>query len=231
MTQALSSQNNNFFSSLKVLTHAANTPVTNLLINLDLLTKDPHLQLLSSNSHYYLQKAIISSKYLKEIMSQSSENNLEISHLFNVKDAIAEVVQVCKKPTTAVQLIKYLQLSNNHQLKGNKLYFQETLICLLNNAFNAYKNNQANQLVVLTASVVGNKLELRIVDSARGFLQLNDSCTHHKDLSIEEIPITGTGLEFAQKVIEGHFKGKIVISTKLQKGTTIHCSLPLANSK
>jgi len=222
----------NFFSSLKILNHAANTPITNILINLDLLTQDPNLDHLSSNGHYYLQKALLSCKYLKKLMQQSSTKNLVSNHPFKIKNAITEVTQVCKKPTTNVQLIKYLQLSGNEQLIGNKLYFQETLICLLNNAFAAYKNiSQPNQLVVLTASIENNRLEMKVVDSARGFLQLNDSSSLKNKLSITDIPITGTGLEFAQKAIVNHFKGKILISTKLYKGTTVHCSLPLSTAK
>ncbi len=229
MINSFYSDQHNFFSSIKVLKHAANTPITNLLINLELLSKDKQFHKLSPNSLYYLEKAILSTNYLKDIMMQCDipqSNNLS----FLIKDSLFEVINICKRPETEAQLIPYIQLNKNDSLTGSKLYFQEAIICLLNNAFQAYTKNYANKLVAIFASKKESYLEIKIVDGATGFLQLNDS-DKDREIGDEILANTRTGLKFVKKVITQHFGGKLLIQSRLKKGSTIQCLIPISGTK
>jgi len=225
MIKSIHSDNPTFFSSLKVLKHATATPITNLLINLELLCKDKQLKQLSSNSRLYLEKAIVSTNYLKSIMKQCSNQQASANLPFRIKDSIYEVINICKKPKTEAQLISYIQLSENECLSGNKLYFQEAIICLLNNAFQAYSKNHANKLVVLFASKIDSCLEIKIVDGATGFLELND-CEIKNNNKSNTFTSCGVGLEFVRKVVVEHFGGKFQISSKHNRGSTVQCFFP-----
>lgn len=222
--------NSSFFSSLRVLKHATATPITNLLLNLELIYKDKQFEKLSSNSRFYLKKAIMSTNYLKSIMKQCNDHQTTRGASFNIKDAIYEVINICKKPTTEAQLIPYIQLPKEESLSGNRLYFQEAMICLLNNAFQAYTKNHANKLVVLFASKKDSYCEIKIVDGATGFLQLND-CEIKKSNNFNTFNSGGVGLEFVRKVLIEHFNGKFHISSKVNKGTTIQCLFPVSANR
>jgi signal transduction histidine kinase len=229
-THSLDLNNMNFFSSLNVLCHATATPLTNILINLDLLMRDQSISDSKSNTKHYLRQALISAKYLKGLMSQCS-NHSTIQAKFKIKDTLMELIEICKKPNLKGHLVHYFQLTGDEQIEGNKLYFQEAIICLLNNAFQAYQEYAANKLVVIIANIDGSQLQIKVVDGATGLLELNDN--HLTQAEIES-PISlanmGTGLKFTEHVITNHFSGSLKIESRLKKGTTVHCSFPLANS-
>jgi K+-sensing histidine kinase KdpD len=213
----------NFFSSLKILHHSINTPLTNILLNLQLLAKDTTFQQ-KSNNQLYLYRAILSAKYIKNIMQQSYQQQ-SLQKTFCPKQALREVIEICIKPMVEGQLISFLRIPEQLELCGNQLYFQEAMICLLNNAFQAYNKNSANKLVVLSCHKNKKFLTIKIADGGSGFLCLKDHAA--SKTKINKVRKLGTGLPFAQQVIEQHFQGKLEIETYPQRGSTIHCSFPL----
>lgn len=182
----------------------------------------------TNNCQHYVRQAFLSAKYLKGLMHQCNSES-QINHKFKIKETLLELVEICKKPNLKGHLVHYLQLNGNETIEGNKLYFQEAIICLLNNAFQAYQEHAANKLVVVIANVQQSTLEIKVVDGATGLLELNDS--HLTQAEIQS-PISlanmGTGLRFAENVISNHFSGSIKIESKLRKGTTVHCTFPLS---
>lgn len=217
----------NFFSSLAVLKHSLSTPITNLLINLELILQDPHLEKLKPNSDLYLQRSLLSAKYLHQIMSQCNFKEHLPHPEFVVKDSLFELVEICKNPKQKGLLVPFIQLNGNEKLSGNKLYFQEMVICLLNNAFQAYDKFATNKLVMLFVKVKQNQLVLKVTDKGRGFLCLKDSGV--KKINSQQIKPKGTGLSFIEQVVVDHFSGKILIESQPQNGTTVHCTLPLSS--
>lgn len=224
--------NNNlsFFSSIKILRHATATPITNLLINLDLLFQDPGLTESQSNCSHYLKQAFLSAKYLQNIMNQCEQKQVN-NQQFKIKDTLMELIELCKKPQLKGHLIHFLQLNGTEILQGNKLYFQEAIICLLNNAFQAYSEYAANKLVVLFSHIEDEVLKIKVVDGASGLLQLNDIGSKSIELKSSDVPQKGTGLQFVEQVITQHFGGNVTVKTTLNKGTTVHCSLPVFSEK
>ncbi len=213
----------NFFSSLKILHHSVNTPLTNILLNLQLLARDAAFQQ-KSNNQLYLYRAILSTEYIKKIMQQFHQP-YSLQKTFCPKQALREVIEICVKPMVEGQLIPFLRIPEQLKLCGNQLYFQEAMICLLNNAFQAYSKNSANKLVVLSCRKNESLLTIKITDGGSGFLCLKDHSSSKAEFS--KIKKVGTGLPFAQQVIEQHFQGKLKIETYPQRGSTIHCSFPL----
>ncbi len=217
-------QEKNFFSSLNILTHAAATPISNILVNLELIERQ------ICNEKYqdqkpYIHRALISARYLKKLMHNATANST-ISQSFIIKDALKELIEICKNPNQEGLLVPFIQLDDSQQLTGNRLFFQEAVLCLINNAFQAYKNYAPNKLVVLMADCSEHMLNIKIADGAKGFLVLNDN---HASTPIKKIPnsSTGTGLTVVKEVIENHFKGEVLINSRLNKGTTISCNIPL----
>ncbi len=184
-----------------------------------------------NNCHHYVRQALLSAKYLKGLMIQCNSDST-FSRQFKVKESLLELVEICKKPSLQGHLVHYLQLNGNEMLEGNKLYFQEAVICLLNNAFQAYQEHAANKLVVLIANIVEEQLQIKVVDGATGLLELNDSQNESAKLNNPlELANKGTGLQFVEGVVTNHFSGSIQIDSKLSRGTTVHCNLPLSKTK
>ncbi len=214
----------NFFSSLKILEHSTATPITTILINLQLLAEDNAFHQSKSNCCHYLQRALLSANYLKEIMQHCSR---PVQHkTFKVKSTLREVINICQKPNLQGQLISFLKIPGRLSLRGSRLYFQEAVICLLNNAFQAYPQHAANKLVVLFCQEKQNKLEISITDGGQGFLCLRDHINRKPKL--EKIPQKGTGLSFVQSVVEDHFQGELQINSYPNRGSTIQCLLPVS---
>jgi phosphoglycerate-specific signal transduction histidine kinase len=217
-------KSSNFFGSLKIIRHATATPITNILLNLGLLNRCDQLKKFPVNYQLYLNRALLAAQYLKTIMQQS-QLNLASVNSFLIKATILELIAICKNPNRQGRLISFINIDAQLSLSGNKLYFQEALICLLNNAFEAYKGNEPNQLVILYISKFKNNLQIKICDSGQGFLSLMDSGS----VKLQDSRIVkGTGLNFVKQVMEKHFQGKIKITSKAKKGTTVYCSLPLS---
>ncbi len=215
----------NFFSSLAILQHSLATPVTNLLLNLELLQQDPNLNKLKPNNDLYLKRALLSAKYLREIIKQCKIYDHRPEHQFNIKESLHELIQICQKPTSTKLLIPFIQLNGQEQLTGNKLYFQEAVICLLNNAFQAYQRQNTNKYVLLFVNKTQQELKLRVVDKGQGFLCLKDSSK--KRIKPDQLTTKGTGLSFIEQVVVNHFLGKVFIESEPEKGTCIYCSFPL----
>jgi len=217
-------ESQNFFSSLEIIRHSTATPITNILINLGLLNQGSQLKKLPVNYQLYLDRALLATKYLKTIMKQS-QLSLTSIHSFLIKTALRELIAICKNPSRPGHLISFINIDARLKLKGNKLYFQEALICLLNNAFEAYQGDEPNQLVILYVSQLKNRLQIKICDYGRGFLSLMDSGS----IKLQDSrAVKGTGLNFVKQVMKEHLQGEVKIISKAKRGTTVHCSLPLS---
>ena len=85
-----------FFSSLRILRHASATPITNIIINLELLDQNIKTEYQKSNHQYYLHRALLSAKYLKNVMNQTHLRTQQKKFL--LKEAIQEVLAYAPDP-------------------------------------------------------------------------------------------------------------------------------------
>ena len=216
--------------SLKLLRHSLTTPVTNLLFNLEsvLNFKDQH----KSNYQFHLQQAWLSAKYLRPLMVNI--DNPRLNQSFKIKPALLEVLNLTKQPDVRGQLIQFIKISDCLCLRGNRFYFQESLICLLNNAFEAYQSSAENKLVIISCEKQQQELIIKVVDGAQGFnspnqdqlslFKLNDSVPSWKTSKPNHL---GYGLKFVHYVVTSHFKGFVKLNNYQGRGAAICCYFPL----
>lgn len=212
-----------YFSSLPVIRHSCATPLTNIIVNLELSLNSNVLEKSKSNYQFYLQQALISARYLKKMISTDcSSRNLK----FKLKTAVREVTAITKRPLAKCQLISFVKVGGRLELTGSKLYFQECLICLLNNALESYPPNAANKLIVLTVKRLMKEglVEIRVTDGGSGFKQFSEP---QQKIQLRDSGSKQTGLPFVKKVVENHFQGQVKIDTYPNKGSTVICTLPI----
>lgn len=210
------------FSNLTVLKHALATPLTNILLNLEVIFADRHFNRMKPNCQHYLSSAWLSAKYIKRIM----DNTTHLSQQFYVAEAIKEVLAIYPPKKSNCHLIPFIKIDDQCRLNGSRIYFQEIVICLLNNAFEAYQPNSSNRLVILTVEKIDEKMCLRVVDGGRGFESLAESNGLY--LSDSNKDSGGTGLVFAQKALKQYFQGKMKIKTFHKRGSSVACFFPLS---
>ncbi len=216
----------NYFSTLKVVQHSCATPISNILINLQLVMKSDISHQNKSNYQHYLSQALLSARYLKNIMQTASINSIK-KQKFSVKGALKEVLTIAKKPDTECQLIPFLKIEPGLELAGSRIHFQESIICLLNNAFESYQPNNINKLVILIAENKDNQLVIRITDGGSGFKFNQKSQPKFNQELVLRDSQAGTGLQFVKKSLSAHFKAKLKLISYPGKGTTICCHFPL----
>jgi sensor histidine kinase regulating citrate/malate metabolism len=158
------------------------------------------------------------------------------------------VLVLAQRQSPSCQLISFIKLSDNLRLSGSKLHFQESIICLLNNAFEAYQPSAGNKLVVLHADQEQEQIKISVVDGGVGFSQdtkqlatqggvkddrdsqesmpkLADSAQTDSGQAIKGR--SGVGLDFVTNTIQHRFQGQVEVNSQPGKGTTINCYLPL----
>jgi signal transduction histidine kinase len=200
--------------------HAAATPLSSLLINLELAQKHQSIARVP-----YVQQALHSAYRLKELfwLSKISGNKS-----FPVEIFFQEALKLIKYNSPHVVINSHLDFPKNTRLKGNRFYFQEAIICSLENAIESYIGLKPglNRIIVITGHIKNSQLLLSFTDGGRGMNWLErslifaDGYTNKKQGS-------GTGLTWVKRVIEQHFSGQIKVKSQKNRGTTMTWILPL----
>jgi signal transduction histidine kinase len=205
--------------------HCLKTPLTSLLLNLQLVSAD---QRIPAETAATLQRAEVALKrmthllyhYDSQLLADHSEND---QMLFSVAAAIQEVCVFLQQPNKN----KIIRFHFNHSLpylSGNKFLFQEALICLINNAFEAYPSTSGTKLVVISAAEVNHQLQIQVIDGGRGF---NPATTQYR---VSDKPAgQGIGWYVTRSIIEQEFNGHITVDSEPAHGTRISCSLPITH--
>jgi signal transduction histidine kinase len=211
---------------IALLRHSIATPLSTILINLELALacveqEKPPAKI---NFNHHLKLALKASQYLKQLINQDQKSKQK----FLVKTSILEISQIPQR-INSNQLINYINISDKLKIAGNKLFFQESLICLINNAFESYKQKSFNRIVILKAFNDQKNLWINIVDGGCGMNWLSQKLATVDKISFKKNH-TGIGLAFAKKTIEKKFAGQLLIKSKKNSGTTISLKIPLLNT-
>ena len=164
---------NNFFFKPKVFSslmrlennfvfqHACMTPLTILSCSLEAIE--------DTSSKKEMQDSIESAKLavskLSEIILSTTKNATDTKS-FIVFQTLNELVILFKRKHNCTIEFSNL-IEDDQELQGSKLYFQEMIICLLNNAVEAYSNIK-NAYVSLVVRKVKNTIFVHVVDYASG---------------------------------------------------------------
>ncbi len=204
---------------LRAFRHAFATPLTTLLFTLDL--SDELDKLDKKELKEQLSAAYLATLRLKELLEASVVEELEKleKERFQVVPAIKGISSFFF--SKQLKLVVDDKLNEPAFLFGHKLYFQEALINLVKNAFEAYPTDHAGPVIVSVYKVGGN-LEINIMDFAP---------VKKGHVPIKPFGGLGVGLPFARQVIEEMFSGKLVFERFKTKGARVNLVLPLAKSK
>lgn len=199
--------------------HAANSPLSSLLINLELAQNHRDL---ANNS--YLEGALQSAYRLQELFKDPSL--LENKRSFFILPFLKESIRLVKHnfPQATITLNTHFQ--KDSQLWGSRFYFQEAVICVLNNALEAYTINSKSRMVLITGYKNKNRLQLHFTDGGRGLSWIEKSLIFAEGYSHKENGM-GIGLTWVKRVIEDHFGGEIKLKSQKKHGTTLSWFLPL----
>lgn len=206
--------NNNF-----VFKHACMTPLTILSCTLDNLENNFNKNIKQENI-----------KGAKEAINHLSQLIIEVTksgdkeETFDVNKAINETIFLFKnKNNCEVYYSNFLP--KQLELFGNKLYFQEVIICLLNNAYEAYQDKKLAH-ISLSIRIIKGQIFIGIVDFAKGMTHLGTKLALFKGISYKEKGL-GLGLSFVKQAIENEFKGVFKIISGYGVGTHVQVAIPI----
>jgi sensor histidine kinase regulating citrate/malate metabolism len=205
------------FSYFDFFKHAASTPLSNILLNSQLALSE------EKNKNHNLKKILLSANYIKSLLDNTDQ---EEKKLFFINDALVEIILLNQCFHQEVSYAKQLKQSNNFQLNGNKLLFQEIINCLLNNAVEAYQLKNLNKIVLIKTQIKKNLLEVAIADGGSGMNWIQQKLVGKKFYSLKENH-QGVGLFYAKKIIRNKFGGKIKFLSKKNQGSTALIQIPL----
>lgn len=142
---------------------------------------------------------------------------------FSIKQALQEVITISTIADDSTISCDYY-LDYNVLLVGNKTYFQEIFVCLLNNAREAYTHTECKPISVIV-QLLNNVVCIHIIDFACGMNVLAQKLALVQGISYKQKG-HGLGLSFVRNALTD-FKGEIQIISKLGVGTHVCVKIPL----
>lgn len=204
-----------------VFQHACMTPLTVLSCSLDSLEQE--LRVKKQISLENIKNAKKAVARLTNIIVSITKTNKKTKD-FEVHQSIDEIVFLFKSKYHCV--VHYSNfLPKKQRLNGNKLYFQEILICLLNNAYEAYQDKKLAHLSICVRIIKG-QVFIGVVDFAKGMTHLGQKLAMLKGVSYKENGL-GLGLAFVKKTLENEFDGVLKIVSEYGVGTHAQISIPI----
>lgn len=202
-----------------VFRHACMTPLTIItcaLENLGSVTS-------ASEKQNNIQSAKDAIGYItKLILAVTKSENKEQD--FCVNTAMNEVIFLFKSKTGSSVFYSNF-LPKKLKLFGNKLYFQEIIICLLNNAHEAYQDKTVVH-ISMSVRVIKDQVFIGVVDFAKGMTSLGQKLAVLKGVSYKENGL-GLGLSFVKQTIENVFNGDFKIMSGYGVGTHVQVAIPI----
>jgi len=201
--------------------HAAATPLSSLVINLELAQEHRHIAQTT-----YVQQALCSAYRLKELFQKPQLLNSKKS--FFIKPFLKEALRLVKHNSPEVIVNSHLNFPQHIKLFGSRFYFQEAIICTLKNAVESYVSigPSQNRVILIIGKIINHQLILSFTDGGRGMSWLEKSLMFADGYTAKSSG-SGTGLTWVKNVVEQHFSGKIDVKSKKHQGTTMTWFLPL----
>jgi len=205
--------------------HSVATPLSSLLLNLELLQS--HLEKLpvANFPTHLLQQSLSQAHYLHDLVKSSSTTRQAKRYYFPVKLALEAVILRLHRPWCRQHLHAHLHLPADLTLRGHSFYLQEALSCLIVNAFEAYQSRQS-QTVALTVYRRGQQLIIHINDTGQGMNWWTQRRHFVEGFSTKKRN-SGMGLALVKEVIEKQYLGKLIVYSSPGNGTSLTILLPI----
>lgn len=222
------------FNSSHVFRHTANTPISTLLCNLEFLKTK------MEDKNYKEFKEILDSCYLASLrlkklvnnQGQSQKKEIKKEKIY-VKKSLENIKIIMKQNRIGLDINLNSYITENFYLNGSSVLFEEMLICLINNACEAYQKGQGKVIDILIkkekSKDKSNKyLTIYVTDYASGMDYLEQKLatlpkyTHKKNNS-------GIGLFFVKNTVEKYFDGELHIFSQKGFGTQVCLKIAFKN--
>jgi nitrogen fixation/metabolism regulation signal transduction histidine kinase len=202
-----------------IFKHACMTPLTILSCTLESLQSETNQKTKEKNIHG-AQNAIDYLSKLINLVTQSEQKD----NAFCVNESINEVAYLFKNKNKC-DLFYSNFLPIKLKLHGNKLYFQEIIICLLNNAYEAYTDKKLAH-ISLSVRIIKGQIFIGVVDFAKGMTPIGTKLALVKGISYKKNGL-GLGLSFVKSSVETEFNGEFKIISGYGVGTHAQLSIPI----
>lgn len=202
-----------------VFQHACKTPLTVLECSLQLLDE----QTGGRESKNVIASASTAVERLKVLINSVTSKDQE-QNVFSVASAINEVIVLSRQKDTSTISLNLIGVEDL-KIRGRRIYFQEMLVCMINNAIEAYQNTEKPHITV-TAQRKGGILHIHVIDFASGMSLVAQKMACLQGVSYKKRGM-GLGLYFVKKTIEVEFFGNLHIHSKLGMGTHVHITMPV----
>jgi len=215
---------------LSITSHQLRTPLSTILSSVDLLelyikkkNTTRQLQVLNKikNSVLYLRNVIdnITELYKNETLKPNIQK-IDIRKF--VSDVIEEIIIEAKED----HLINVHIDDTIKQFNGDEFILKQILVNLF---LNSIKFSPEGGQILLSVKKAGNFLNFSIRDEGIGIDEKeikNLFKPFYRAKNVENIPGLGLGLAIVYKLVKLH-KGKIQITSSLNKGTEVNVLIPL----
>lgn len=199
-----------------VMVHAFSSPLNVVLSNIELA-----LQSQTGTKKKLLKQAYLGAKRLDTLIKNTNKtNNCPI----NIKNSLSKIVAFVKIKYNIKVFSHYSH--RNITLKGNVFLFEEAILCLLNNAAEAYSKSLKNKVIVVYSVIQNENIKIVVEDFGFGMNYLAAKVATLKGISYKKNGM-GIGIPFARTIIEHHLKGHLEIVSSTNHGTRIIILLPL----
>lgn len=205
-----------------VFRHACQTPLTTLLSATDYAVKSTQRQ---SEHKTYLMLAKNAAQRLFELFALLDQP--KTNKTFRLIEAIYEVATLIspRKADLRIVIDQPIQ-THSPRLLGNRLYFTESLICLLNNAHEAAPKSTSVPLIILAVYMKDNRyVQFDIIDTGPGMRVVSPTQIVLRRKSTKRHG-RGVGRWFAYQVLTQLFHGQVIVSSSCH-GTRVSVNLPI----
>ncbi|NCN45684.1 MAG: hypothetical protein COU63_03185 [Candidatus Pacebacteria bacterium CG10_big_fil_rev_8_21_14_0_10_36_11] len=212
---------NTLFSTTPILQHSLATPLTNILSLSELALENIKQENLYKPEQE-LQRVLLNAKHMQSMLAFRDRQQ---RYVFSPQKAINELLCINDQTRIKKNLVTRIVIPANKFLCGNKLLFQEIVVCLLNNAHESYNKKTKHKLVFLSAINKNSNCLLSVVDAGKG-MNWWEKQMALKPFSSFKQNHSGLGLFFVKQTVEKEFNGSVNIRSKIKQGTTIELSFP-----
>jgi len=213
------------FSQNSVFKHACATPLTILKSNLEEDLISTESSVLKEISKDRLFSSIEAVNKLVKIIESTTKRNVS-NEKFDACSAINEVFCLFYGKIDEECISSRVLINNKLFIIGNKLYFQEVLICVLNNSIEAYGETDKKPINNIIREM-SDFLRIDVTDYAKGMSSIMQKIVLLNGVSTKNTG-AGLGLYFTKKTIEEIFLGKMSINSAVNFGTHVAWIIPLA---
>lgn len=194
----------------KTLLHAVATPLTVMVTSLEAYqsTKDP----------LYLESCQMNVKRLEELLLSKSQT------YFCVKTAMIEL-EALLRSKIKLRIVGLSKLKSSEVTLADKVVFQESLICLLNNAAESY-GGEAVPIVAVYVHYKGSSIQIDIIDSGSG-MSLYDYLKVMILKWSSKHSGKGIGLMYALDALKQTYGAQVAIQSRKKIGTRVTLQIPI----